>query len=127
MRSNPSFMGKIIAELAYGDQVTVLEEQGGWNKVSFPGKGEGWMHSSALSSKKIILKAGAANVAQTADSKELALAGKGFNKQVESEFRAKNPNLNFTWVDKTEAMKISSHEMQRFLREGGVSPAGGVR
>ena len=51
--------------------------------------------------------------------------GKGFNQQVESEFRAKNPNLDFTWVDKMETYVVSEEEMKQFLEKGGLSPEGG--
>jgi hypothetical protein len=121
VRSTPSFMGKVVADLGYGDQVVRTEEQGGWIKVQVPGRGiEGWMHGSALSSKKIELKAGTANVKQTASGQELALAGKGFNKQVENEFRAKHPNMDFTWIDRMEKFQVSTNEMQRFLEHGGL-------
>lgn len=121
VRSTPSFMGKIVADLAYGDQVMTGEEQGGWLKVQVPGRGiEGWMHNSALSAKKIELKAGTANVKQTASGQELALAGKGFNKQVENEFKAKHPNMDFRWIDQMERFQVTPNEMQKFLEQGGL-------
>lgn len=121
VRSTPSFMGKVVADLAYGDQVMTGEEQGGWLKVQVPGRGiEGWMHNSALSAKKIELKAGTANVKQTASGQELALAGKGFNKQVENEFKAKHPNMDFRWIDQMERFQVTPNEMQKFLEQGGL-------
>jgi len=121
VRSTPSFMGKVVADLVYGDQVITSEEQGGWIKIQVPAKGiNGWMHSSALSTKKIELKAGSAGVTQTASGQELALAGKGFNKQVENEFKAKHPNMDFTWIDRMEKFQVNPNEMQRFLKQGGL-------
>jgi hypothetical protein len=73
-----------------------------------------------------VLKSGASNVQAAADSDELALAGKGFNKQVEGAFRSKNPHMDFTWVDKMEAMEVSQEEIQRFLEDGELLKQGGA-
>ena len=126
LRLAPSFLGKIVARLYYGDRIYVIEEKGSWRRVGLSaGAAEGWIHASALTPKKIILQAGAKDVETAASSDELALAGKGFNQQVESEFRAKNPNLDFTWVDKMETYVVSEEEMKQFLEKGGLSPEGG--
>jgi uncharacterized protein YgiM (DUF1202 family) len=126
VRAGPSFLGKIVARLVYGERVAVLGEKGAWFLISLPrNAGQGWMHNSALTRKKIILKAGAANVSQSASSDEIALAGKGFNQQVESEFKAKNPNIDFTWIDRMEKIKITQKEMRQFLEAGRVLPEGG--
>ena len=128
LRAAPSFLGKIVATVSYGDRVELKEEKGAWSRVGFTGGGaEGWIHTSALTRKKIILKAGASDVSQTASSEEIALAGKGFNKQVEGEFKTKNPNLDFTWVDRMEKIVVSQEQMQRFLKEGELSPKGGAQ
>jgi hypothetical protein len=74
----------------------VLEERAGWMRVAVPGKNiKGWMHGSALSSKRIVLQAGAEDVQRAATTGEIALAGKGFNEQVEREFRAQNKDVDF--------------------------------
>ena len=127
LRSGPSFLGKIVAVVYYGERVTVNTEKGAWYQVSIPrGGASGWIHKSALTRKRIVLKSGASNVQAAADSDELALAGKGFNKQVEGEFRSKNPHMDFTWVDKMEAMEVSQEEIQWFLEEGELPHQGGA-
>ena len=84
------------------------------------------MHSSALTSKKIELKAGAQDVQASVSSNELALAGKGFNQQVEGQFKAKNPDIDFTWIDRMETFAVTEEQMQQFLQTGGLSPQGGL-
>ncbi len=126
LRSAPSFLGKIVQNLAYGTQVQGIGENHGWFNVTAPGGVRGWMHSSALTEKQIALKAGADNVSEYASGDELALAGKGFSKQVENEFRSKNPNLDFSWIDRMENYKVSQREMEQFLRQGDLRPEGGV-
>lgn len=127
VRANPSFLGTIVAPVAYGDSVRVLAEQAGWMKVSTPGGKEGWIHGSALTTKRIVLQAGAKDV-QAASGDELALAGKGFNSEVEAEFKAANKDIDFTWVDRMETWKVDPKEVQRFLKDGNVTPGeGGAR
>ena len=126
LRNKPSFLGKIVINLKYADQVTVKQEDKNWYEVVPVNKKKGgWVHVSALSTKKIILKEGSKDVANAASSDELALAGKGFNEQVENDFKKKNKNADFTWVDKMEKIVISSKETQSFLKEGGLKVEGG--
>jgi Bacterial SH3 domain len=126
IRSTPSFLGGIVARVSYGDRVNVLEEKGPWVKVAIPERNkEGWIHSSALTVKKIVFYAGAKDVQTSASSNELALAGKGFNKQVENEFKEKNPNINYAWIDRMEKFVVSEKEIKQFLKEGKLSPKGG--
>jgi len=122
IRSTPSFLGQIVAPVEYGDRVTVLSEQGAWSKVASPEGAEGWIHTSALTKKKIVLRAGDEDVSTGASSDELALAGKGFNSDVEAQFKAENKDIDFTWVDTMETWVVDPQEMQRFLKEGGVIP-----
>jgi len=121
VRSTPSFLGKILGRLPYGTQVAATGERGDWLGISGAGV-RGWMHRSALTDKKIVFKAGAANVNQYATSDELSLAGKGFNEEVEDAYKARNPSADFTWIDRMEAITVSQNEMLRFLREGAVQP-----
>jgi hypothetical protein len=128
VRSTPSFLGRIIEHLNYGDRVLVEKKKGSWSKVVQHKRGiRGWIHTSALTSKKLKLQAGDKDVRTSADSDELALAGKGFNKQVEGEFKAKNPDMDFTWVNRMERMVVSRDEMVGFLNEGKVVPGGGAQ
>jgi hypothetical protein len=125
LRAAPSFLGQIVGSVRYGDRGRVLERRGAWTRIAV-GTKTGWIHSSALTEKKIVLQAGAADVERAATTDELALAGKGFNSQVEERFRADHPNLDFSWVDRMAAFRVSADEVRRFLQEGGLSPKGGV-
>ena len=126
VRATPSFLGKIVATLSYGDRVETIEAKGGWVKVVVPGKqATGWVHGSALTAKRIVLKAGSRREQAAASSGELALAGKGFNADVEAEFRKKNGNLDFGSIDRMQAVKVSPERIDAFVRDGGLVPAGG--
>lgn len=128
VRETPSFVGKVVGTLGYGDAVEVQETQGLWSKVSLAGGTTGWLHGSALTSKRIALKAGQENARVAASSDELALAGKGFNSDVEGQFKKAHRDIDFSGVDRMEKIKISGSEMQSFLQEGGVAaPQGGAQ
>jgi hypothetical protein len=126
LRNKPSFLGKTVTKLVYADEVTVEQKKDDWYEVVPVNKKDGgWVHVSALSTKKIILKEGSGDIKNAASSDEIALAGKGFNEQVEDDFKKKNKNVDFTWIDKMEKLVISSSEMQGFLKKGGLKAEGG--
>jgi len=129
VRATPSFLGKVISTLAYGDRVETLEEKDGWIRIVLPGgKAPGWMHSSALSEKRIVLKAGTKEAEVGASSGELALAGKGFNAEVEAAFKAKNKDIDFTWIDRMQDMNVPPDKIHAFVQEGNlISAEGGDR
>ena len=123
VRSTPSFLGKIIAILSYGDQVEIVEEGKGWFKIWVPATGDaGWVSGSALSEKRIVLKSGTGDVSSTASSSEVALAGKGFNEQVEAQYRS-DTNLDYTWIDRMEDIVYPPDELITFLVEGELGGA----
>ena len=124
VRAAPSFVGKVVGTLAYGDQVEIQQTQGAWSKVAGAGV-SGWMHTSALSSKKIVLAAGQEQAQVAASGDELALAGKGFNSDVEAQFKSAHKDIDFTWINRMEKIKIQSSEMQSFLKDGDVTPKEG--
>ena len=124
VRATPSFLGKIVGTVSYGDRVAIREEKGAWAKVKLPERAlEGWMHTSALSEKKIVLKAGASDVEQTASTEEIALAGKGFNEEVEAKYK-KDKNLDYTWIDRMETFVFPPTELAAFMDEAGLSLGG---
>lgn len=123
IRATPSFLGKMVAKVAYGDRVDLVEDRDAWKMVSIPGgKLQGWMHTSALTTKRVVLQAGQAGVQTGATRDELALAGKGFNEQVETAFRKENKNIDYTWVNRMEAFLVSQDQMRSFLARGNLVP-----
>lgn len=122
LRATPSHLGKIVAKVSYGDRVTVTEEQGDWKKVSVNRKAQGWIHNSALTGKQIALRAGQANVGSSVSQNEIALAGKGFSKEVEAQYRQSNKSLDYAWINRMEAIKVSPRQMEDFVAAGLLTP-----
>jgi hypothetical protein len=126
LRSSPSFLGRIVTSLDYGDRVEVEKEENSWARVASSGKNEGWVHISALSEKEIILDPGSREIRQAASSDEIALAGKGFNRQVEERYKEKNRNIDFAPVDRMEKIVIARDEILDFVRTGGLKERRGA-
>lgn len=126
LRSTPSFLGKIEVSLVYGDRVDVLEERTDWTLVGVPESMlQGWVHNSALTTKKLALQAGSATTGASND--ELVLAGKGFNAQVEERYKQENQELDYARIDQMEREFVVSPEaIQQFLKQGGLMPEGGA-
>ena len=121
LRNRASFLGTVTATVAYGDRVTVNQTQAGWCEVSLAGK-SGWIHESALTPKKVVLASGTADArVQSVGSEEVALAGKGFSKEVEAEYKKQNPQLDFTWVDWMGQQTVSSERLVAFLKQGDLA------
>ncbi len=127
VRSKPSFLGEVIATVAYGQNVEILSVQNGWQQVR-TGEGKtGWLHTSALTSKRIGAPTGNGTVRSTASSDEIALAGKGFNSKVEAEFKAAHAEIDFAWVDKMAGMNASPAQITAFIKAGGLKQDGGIQ
>lgn len=124
LRATPSYLGALKGSAAYAERVTVLKTQGDWFQIKGE-SAEGWLHKSALTTKRIALKAGAADVGTTASGEEMALAGKGFNSDVEADFKKNNAEIDFGPIDAMEKIRISAEEIRAFLAEGGLQPKRG--
>jgi len=122
LRTRPSFLGKVTTELQYGTRVTIKATRGPWIQVSDSAGNVGWIHDSALTDKKLKLVSGDVAAATGASSDEIALAGKGFNSQVEDEYKKGQPGEGFKWVDHMESIVISPEQAEAFLAAGEVKP-----
>ena len=123
LRSKASFLGKSITKLSYGEQVQSKEIKNNWYQVEVLKNGSiGWVHSSALIDKMIVLKTSNRLSTTSVSQSEVLMAGKGVNKQVESEYRKQNNRLNFKLVDKIENTKaVSRSQLIRFAQNGKLS------
>ena len=80
---------------------------------------EGWLPSSALTSKKIKDKVDATS----ANADEIALAGKGFNKTIEAVY-AEQFEMNFSVVDYIESLGADQDEAIAFAQAGQLNDGG---
>ncbi|MDR0720907.1 MAG: hypothetical protein LBF78_14840 [Treponema sp.] len=117
LKSSTGFFASKRGNLSYGDEVQVLRLSGKWAEVrsSKNSSLSGWIALASLSSKRIV----ASGSGSSATASEIALAGKGFNQEVENAYKA-GGQLNYTDVDKTEAIAVSEDELRQFIDDGGL-------
>ncbi len=119
LRNAPGHLSAIIGHLSYTDEVTVLATRGDFCRVSGTG-GTGWLHRSAISQEDIGLKDSGRDAEIKADDEEVALAGRGFNQQVEERYRSQR-GLSFEGVDQMEIRRVDSQALRSFIENGALT------
>jgi len=114
LRAKPQQWAPAVSNLSYGDRLTLLSKEGAWKKVQF-GNRKGYIHDSALSERRIVLKA--SKSVSGGDDRDVILAGKGFNKEVEKGYAAKS-GLNYAAVNAMEKITVSDSELATFAKTG---------
>jgi len=117
LKSSTDFFASAKGTLAYGAVVTVLQVNGKWAEVRSSGGSpvSGWTSVANLSAKRIV-----SGATTGATANEVALAGKGFNQEVENTYKAGGA-LNYADVDRAEALKVPKQELRNFIVEGRLS------
>jgi len=122
LRESCKFFSPVKATVHYNDPLEVLSQEGDWYRVKFK-EVEGCVHKSAIEKKSALPKfIKAPFQSQSASGDEVALAGKGFNPQVEAAYKNKNPQLNFQAVDSIETYKVSDNSLREFITRGKLNP-----
>ena len=121
LRNRASFLGTVTGAVAYGDRVTVTQTQAGWCEVATAAGKSGWIHESALTPKRVVLSSGANDARTGASGQEVALAGKGFSKEVEASYKSQNRDIDYTWVDWMGQQKVSNDQLVQFLKQGDLA------
>jgi len=119
VRATPSQLGRVIGTVEYGTAVQTGALQRGWYPVTTADGQKGWLHESALSAKPISMQAGTSDAATGVSSDEVALAGKGFNEQVEAKLKA-DGTLDYTWVDRMAAFVVTEEQIRQFRAQGNL-------
>jgi len=116
LKSSTGVFGSTQGTLEMGAQVSVLQVNGNWAEVRSATNTSlsGWTAVSNLSARRIVASGTGASAS------EVALAGKGFNQEIENAYKA-NGQLNYADVDKTEAIKVSQDELYQFVTEGKLN------
>jgi hypothetical protein len=129
VRGKPHFLSGVVGTAAYGTRVAVLATRGDWRRVRVSDELDGWVHVSALTEKRLVLQSGEEDVDLSTTSEEIALANKGFNREVEARYRANNRGARYDWIDTVEKeYRLAPPTLTRFLRAGGVTGGeGGAR
>jgi Bacterial SH3 domain len=122
LRATPASYAKPVGTVSFGQKLDVQETKEDWYRVTVAGT-TGWLHRSAVTTKKVDVGKTASVGSGRVSNDEVTLAGKGFNPQVEAEYRKRHPGSNFAAVDAMEKLKISEDEVRRFVeapQKGGA-------
>ena len=115
LRASTGLLARNQGTLVFGNQVTVLQENGRWVEVrSAESDLTGWVNVSALTARRIV------SSGTSASADELALAGKGFSESVERDYKTEN-DLDYRYVDYMETLQISNQELHDFLSQGRLN------
>lgn len=121
LKAKPAASSKKVSTIEYASAVTVLKEEKAWVYVQLveDKSVQGWLPSSALTSKKIKEK----SAATSANADEIALAGKGFNSTIETVY-AEQYEMNFSVVDYIESLGADQNEAISFAQQGKLNDGG---
>ncbi|HUU51607.1 MAG TPA: SH3 domain-containing protein [Candidatus Heimdallarchaeota archaeon] len=125
LRKEPKFYASTIAMLKAGEVVEKISASNGWYQVRTTTGIVGWLHSSAVQTGKFDLAAMDKPLTTKATADEIALAGKGFNKKVEENYKSKHSEANFAGVDRMLKIKVSQSQLLKFLKDGKLGIYGG--
>ena len=128
LRKTPKFYGAVVQALKSGDKLEkVTSQPDGWIQVKTAGGAVGWIHTSAVDVQKFNLLAVGGGLKTQASASEVALAGKGFNKQVEESYRAKHKEANFAEVDRMLLLKVAAAQLEEFMKQGKLGDWRGAK
>ncbi len=124
LRAQKRSFAPAIADLVEGDKLTFEKKDGAWLAVKF-GQKAGFVHQTDVSTNPDVRLSGQ-GVRETYSTSETAAAKKGFNPQVEKQYRTNNPNLERTFklLDQLEAAGVPEADLRAFLVEGKLLPEG---
>ena len=117
LKSGTGFFAGKTGTLNYGDRVTVIQINGKKAEIQSASDSSviGWADAADLTPRQIVQ-----GNTTSASAREVALASKGFNQEVEDSYKTQG-NLNYEDVDKVEAITVSEEELKQFLEEGHLS------
>jgi len=125
--SKPAAFSSTLATLDAGEAVEVISQSGSYVQVKARGQ-TGWIGARSLLTERP--KIGYSGKKSTdASAEEVAAATKGFNTEVEAEYKRNNPKLDYEQLDRLEArttVRDPGKDLEKFRKEGQIgefSPA----
>jgi hypothetical protein len=119
LRAEPRFYARTVAPVRYGDRLQAVSKDGGWVKVQLK-TAQGYLPGASVSPKRIVLS-GARAVSVEADAADVVLAGKGFGKEIEEQYRRSGAGLRYDLVDLVErSSTVTPGDVAQFAKKGGL-------
>jgi predicted Zn-dependent protease len=111
LKNGSNSFANTVATADMGDALTVIRSSGNWVEVRTADNKTGWTQMAGLRARRVTGSGG------TATTDQVALAGKGLNASVETEYRRSSAS-GFAAVDAMEKPPIPGAELQGFITEG---------
>ena len=123
VKSSPSYMSSSAGTLTYGTKVTIQSEEGNWYYVTTDSGQKGYIPQNVVGRSAASVDASKSYAAKGVTHDETALAGKGFNPQVEGQYKRSSASLAaaYTQVDRVERMKVSDASLRSFITQGKLN------
>lgn len=116
VKSGTGFFSSSVGKIFTGDTVNVVEEKGTWVKVETDGKNlAGWIPASSVTTKKVPKS----NSRTTANADEIALAGRGWNSDIEKSFQG-NRKKAYEIIDRMESINLDPEILLEFIKDGSL-------
>jgi uncharacterized protein YgiM (DUF1202 family) len=109
IKSSTGFFASTVVSLNLGDAVTVVSESGKWLQVRTSAGRTGWAVRDSFSTRRVVASG-------SATASEVALAGKGFSAEAETEYR--RDGLDYSVVDVIERQSVPMDVLERFIIDG---------
>ncbi|MHB8882310.1 MAG: hypothetical protein ACYC69_12485 [Thermodesulfovibrionales bacterium] len=120
LREDCRFFSPVKKKVHLNDLIEITSKEGDWLRAKHKGTA-GCIHKSAVDEKNLDISGVSGSRSHTASGSEVALAGKGFNPQVERSFREKHPDLDFKAVDAIEASRPPDGSIRKFISSGALN------
>lgn len=117
VKSQPSYMSQTVGTLSFGATVEVNGTEGNWYRIEHPA---GYIPQNVVGSSSASVDSSKRYAASSVTHDETALAGKGFNPQVEGQYKKSSASLTaaYTQVDRVERMSVSDAALNQFITSG---------
>jgi len=125
LMKSPSFIGATAAKLVRGDQLKFEEAKGDWYRSTAKNGTSGWIHKSGVVEKAVALSSKPGGGASGVTQDEVALAGRGFSKEVEAKYKNDHPNFDYSHVDNIEKLDVDGEALEKFQKDGKLVAGGG--
>lgn len=120
IKSSPNYMSSSIGTLTYGAKVEIAATEGNWYRIVTP---PGYIPKTAVGRSAKTVDASKGYAASGVSHDETALAGKGFNPQVEGQYKKSSASLAaaYSQVDRVERMTVSDSALRSFVSNGKLN------
>lgn len=120
VKSSTDYLSRTVGTLSYGAKVDIVGDEGNWYHIVSPA---GYIPKNVVGRSTRSIDASRSYAATGVSHDETALAGKGFNPQVEGQYKRSNASLAaaYTQVDRIERMKVSQSALSNFIAKGKLN------